>query len=182
MSDITIRSETEADYPAVADLIVEVFRETFGTGDEEASIVEQMRVLAPCISLVAVVDGELIGHLFISPVAFDDFPEVPVCTLGPVGVARSWQRQGVGTRLIQEGLAASRRAGYQVMTVTGDLNFYTRFGFVPIGETRLVTIFHTPHDMVLDLEPGTLARVSGLVDYPEPWHAFVEDENADDHS
>ena len=102
-------------------------------------------------------------------------------TPGPIAVVKSWQRQGVGTRLLQEGLAAARQAGYRLTVVTGDVNYYARFGFIPISETKLVTIFHTPHDMVLELQPGTLAGVSGLVDYPEPWHAFVE-EPSDDHS
>jgi len=175
MCDIIIRPETVDDYPVIAALIVEVFRETYGTGEEEAGIVEQMRHLAPCISLVAVANGTLIGHLFISPVALADFPEVPVCVLGPIGVARPWQRQGIGTRLMREGLAASRHAGYQAVFVTGDQQYYARFGFIPMGWTRLATLFDTPHDMVLELEPGVLARISGRVDYPVPWHAFVED-------
>lgn len=182
MSEITIRPETADDYAAIADLLLTTFRETYGTGPQEVEIVEKMRGLVPYISLVAVADGTLIGHIFISPVTLVDFPQVPVCTLGPIGVAKAWQRQGVGTRLMQEGLAASRQAGYRAVFLTGDGNYYSRFGFIPNSETKLHTIFHTPHDMVLELEPGTLAGVSGLVNYPEPWHAFVEEEHPDGHS
>jgi len=175
MTDIIIRPEEPSDAQAIADLLITTFRESYGTGPQEAGIVEQMRALAPCISLVAVNDGTLIGHIFISPVKLADFPDVPVCTLGPIAVAKAWQRQGVGARLMQEGLAASRQAGYRAVFLTGDSNYYARFGFISISETRLFTIFHTPHDMVLEMEPGTLAQVSDLVDYPQPWHAFVEE-------
>ncbi|MHB0935382.1 MAG: GNAT family N-acetyltransferase [Armatimonadota bacterium] len=175
MSEIFIRPETPDDYAAIAELLMTTFHESYGTGSEEAGVVEKLRNLVPYISLVAAVDGTLIGHIFISPVTLVDFPDVLACTLGPIAVERQWQRQGVGTRLMQEGLAASRRAEYQAMVLTGDCNYYSRFGFIPISETRLFSIFKTPHDMVLELEPGTLAQVSGLVDYPEPWHAFVEE-------
>jgi putative acetyltransferase len=180
MTNISIRAAGDADYPAITELLVTVFKESYGTGPEEAQIVEQMRRRSdpdPCISLVATVENTLIGYLFISPVTLRDFPEIPVCTLGPIGITRTWQRQGVGTRLMREGLAACRECGYQAVFLTGSAEYYARFGFVPISETSLVTIFNTSHDMVLELEPGLLARVSGLVEYPEPWLQFVEQDN-----
>jgi len=63
--------------------------------------------------------------------------------------------------------------GSEAVFVTGALKYYSRFGFVPISSTRLHTIFESEHDMVLELETGLLARVSGLVQYPPPWHAFL---------
>ena len=174
--DITIRPETRSDHEAIHALIVEVFRETYGTGEEEAGIVDQMRqetALGPYVSLVATRHDALVGHVFFSPVTLAEFRNVPVCTLGPVGVRRPWQRQGIGSQLIRNGLEQCKKHGYQAVFTTGSLEYYPRFGFAPISTTRLFTIFRTEHDMVLELKPGLLERVSGLVEYPKPWLASL---------
>ncbi len=178
MTDLRIRPEAPADYPVIERLLIETFRASYGTGPEEAEIVAQLRGIVPCIALVAEAEGAILGYNFISPAALAEYPAVPVAVLGPIGVRADCQRQGVGSRLMREGLAAARQAGYHAIVLTGDAHYYRRFGFIPISETRLQTIFHTPHDQVLELQPGTLARVSGLVTYPEPWLKFVPEEGA----
>lgn len=117
----------------------------------------------------------LIGQVFLSQVRLTDFGESFVCALGPVGLYAKWQRQGIGTRLIQEGLSQCKQHGYKAVFATGSLEYYSRFGFVPISETGLHMIFKSDHDMVLGLEDGILGKVSGLVDYPKPWHKFIEE-------
>ncbi|UCD27815.1 MAG: N-acetyltransferase [Planctomycetota bacterium] len=176
MSNVSIRSETPADQETIRDLIVEVFRETYGSGDAEAGIVDEMRRqvdIGTYISLVAVLNDTIVGHIFFSPVKLTDFPDIPVCVLGPVGVGRKWQKRGIGSLLIREGLEQCQGHGYRAVFTTGSLQYYLRFGFVPIGTTNLETIFKTEHDMVMELESGLLRRVSGLVEYPEPWRVFL---------
>ncbi len=178
MNKVLIRPETPADHRAVYDLIVKVFHETYGTGQAEADVVKQLRELVdlgPIVSLVAMDNETLVGQIFISSVTITDFPDIPVCTLGPVGVYAKWQRQGIGSRLITEGLALCKERGYKAAFTAGSLEYYPRFGFVPIGETRCHTIFRTDHDMAMELEPGILEQVSGPVFYPEPWHVFIEE-------
>lgn len=175
---ISIRTETPSDHSAIRDLIVEVFHETYGTGEPEATLVEQLRNHAdaePHVSLVALDNETLIGQVFFSRVTLIDFPKISVCTLGPVGLYAKWQKQGIGTRLIQEGLTQCKLLGYKAAFTTGSLEYYPRFGFVPIGKTRLHTSFNSDHDMVLELKHGILDKVSGLVDYPKSWHAFIEE-------
>ena len=177
-NEISIRAERPCDYSAVCDLILEVFHETYGSGEAEAALVEQLREQVDVglnVSLVALEQQNLIGQVFFSQVRLTDFEEVRVCALGPVGLYAKWQRQGVGTRLIQEGLSQCKQHGYKAVFATGSLEYYSRFGFVSISETHLHTIFKSDHDMVLELEDGILDKVSGLVDYPKPWHAFIEE-------
>ena len=177
-NEISIRAERACDYSAIRDLIVEVFHETYGSGEAEAALVEQLREqvdVGPNVSLVALENEILIGQVFFSQVRLTDFEEIRVCTLGPVGLYAKWQRQGIGARLIQEGLSQCKQHGYKAVFATGSLEYYGRFGFVPISETHLHTIFKSDHDMVLELEDGILEDVSGLVDYPKPWHAFIEE-------
>jgi putative acetyltransferase len=176
MDGITIRPEVEADHEAIRDMIVEVFSQTYGTGPDEADVVDRLREmpgLGPSFSLVATHDGKLIGHILYSPVKLIEHPDIPVCTLAPVGLYRDWQRKGIGSRLIREGLEMCVKAGYKAVFTTGSLEYYSRFGFTPLRGTSLHTLFNTEHDMALELEPGLLKKVSGLVDYPEPWHVFI---------
>lgn len=176
MDEISIRAETPSDYSAIRTLIAEVFHETYGSGEAEATLVERLRQRpehGANISLVAELDGVLVGHVFFSAVRLEDHPDIPVCALAPLGVYRQYQKQGIGSQLVQRGVKECANQGYRAVFVSGSLQYYPRFGFVPIGGTHLHTIFKSDHDMVLGLEHGILDKVSGLVDYPEPWHVFI---------
>lgn len=176
MNEITIRAETPSDYSAIRDLIIQVFRETYGSSEDEATLVERLRQrpdLGANISLVAELDGVLVGHIFFSAVRLADHPDVPVCALAPLGVYRQYQRQGIGSQLVRRGVRECRDQGYRAVFVSGSLEYYPRFGFIPIAGTLLHTVFESDHDLVLELERGLLDEVSGLVAYPEPWHVFL---------
>jgi len=152
-----------------------VFRETYGSGEAEATLVEQLRKQpehGPNVSLVAELDGVLVGPVFFSGVWLVSHPDIPVCVLASLGVYRQHQRQGIGSQLVREGLAGCADQGYKAVFVQGSLQYYPRFGFAPIGGRGLHTIFKSEHDMVLELERGLLGKVSGLVDYPRPWDVF----------
>ena len=73
---------------------------------------------------------------------------------------------------MQSGLKECAEKGYRAVFVQGSLQYYPRFGFIPIGTSQLYTIFESDHDMVLALEDGILDKVSGLVDYPIAWNVF----------
>ena len=176
MNEISIRAETPSDYSAIRDLIVEVFHETYGSGEAEATLVERLRrrpEQGANISLVAELDGVLVGHIFFSAVRLEDHPGVSVCALAPLGVYRQYQKQGIGSQLVHKGVKECANQGYKAVFVSGSLQYYPRFGFIPIGDTHLHTIFQSDHDMVLELERGILDGVSGLVEYPEPWQVFM---------
>ena len=153
------------------------FSETYGSGEAEANIVEKLRSDSgdgPALSLVAEVDGTLAGHIFFSAVRLTDFPNIPISALGPLGILRHYQRQGIGSKLVSVGLEKCAKLGYEMSVTQGSLEYYPRFGFMPIAETKLHTTFDSDHDMVMAFKPDLLAQVSGLVDYPQPWHVFAE--------
>jgi len=174
-SQTVIRAEAPSDYDAIRRLIVVVFRETYGSGPAEAALVEQLRKgheYGQNVSLVAELDGLIVGHVFFSGVRLTEHPDILVCALAPLGVSRQQQRQGVGSQLVRAGLADCLAKGYKVVFVQGSLEYYPRFGFVPIGNTRLRTVFNSDHDMVMELEQGALGKVAGLADYPKAWDVF----------
>ena len=175
MGKLSIRPELSSDHGAIHHLVSEIFQQTYGSGDKEAALVEQLRLrpeYGPTISLVADMDGVVVGHVLFSAVRLVERPDIAVCALAPLGVVRQHQKQGIGSKLIRGGLQECAQQGYQAVFVQGSLEYYTRFGFNPISRTRLQTIFKSDHDMVLELAAGVLDQASGLVDYPAPWSVF----------
>jgi putative acetyltransferase len=117
----------------------------------------------------------VVGHIFFSTVQLEDHPGISVYALGPLCVYRQYQKQGIGSKLVEKGIKECVNQGYKIVIVQGSLQYYARFGFIPIDRTRLHTIFASRHDMVLELENSILSGVKGLIDYPKPWQVFKED-------
>ena len=124
-----IRSEQPADYAAVADVHIQAF----GNHSDEATIVALLRQRAaydPDLSLVAEVDGKIVGHAFFMPymVQFTGIP-IPAVNLAPLGILPDYQRQGIGSALIEEGHAIARSKGYDIAFLLGHSTYYPRFGY-----------------------------------------------------
>ena len=104
-----IRMEQNQDIPAIHSLIQAAFQDAPHTSHTEHLIVEALRhAQALTISLVAEVEGRIIGHVAISPVSISS-GATDWYGLGPVSVLPDMQRQGVGSRLIETVLAQLRK-------------------------------------------------------------------------
>jgi putative acetyltransferase len=86
--------------------------------------------------------------------------------LAPVAVLPEFQKKGIGSHLICEGLERCRDAGYQIVVVLGDHTFYERFGFSRAGDYGLGNEYGVDEDfMAIELSEGALAQVTGTVKY-----------------
>ena len=117
---------------------------------------------------MAELDERPLGHAVFSPVGIDggDFFGSAV-GLGPVAVHPDHQRLGVGSLLIETGLARLKSAGHDVVVVLGHPGYYPRFGFRPAHELGLGCTFPVPPDvfMAQELQRGALKDVKGTVHY-----------------
>jgi putative acetyltransferase len=159
--------EIRAERPDDAAAITAVNDEAFG-GTAESRLVESIRRSGcPTISLVAVSSGLIVGHIFFSPIALESHPSIAGIGLAPMAVLPAFQRQGIGSRLVEAGLQAGRNAGYELAVVLGHVDFYPRFGFRAARELGLTSIYTEAGDasMALELRPGALAGRAGLVTY-----------------
>lgn len=140
----------------------------FGRPDE-AELVDALRANAsPTISLVAVVDEQLAGHIFFSPVTVEsDGGVFTAMGLAPMAVLPEHQNQGIGSRLVREGLRECRRLGHDIVFVLGHPKYYPRFGFAPSSLKGLRSEYDVPDEvfMVSELVPGALGGRRGLVKY-----------------
>jgi putative acetyltransferase len=102
-----------------------------GVGSAETRLVDELRTdhdIIAALSIVAVVDGDIIGHVIGSRASIADRPSIG---LGPLGVLPAWQRRGVGQALMHAVLAAADALDEPVVALLGDPEYYCRFGFAP---------------------------------------------------
>lgn len=156
-----IRPERPGDEAPIA----AVHDAAFG-GPDEAGIVARLRAgqaWIPGLSLVAEVDGVVVGHsvssrAWLVPDAGDAgrAGPVPILALGPVGVLPAWQRRGVGSGLVAVGIEAARGMGERLIVVLGHSTYYPRFGFRPARAVGIEPPAAWPDAawMALDLRPG----------------------------
>ena len=162
--NILVRTESPADIIAIHKINVLAFGRP-----NEADLVEALRKNArPFLSLVAVLENRAVGHICFSPVSIES-GDGPTAALGlaPMAVLPEYQRQGIGTRLIREGMEACRRVNHPVIFVLGHPDFYSRFGFVPASSKGLRCEYPVPDNvfMVAELTHGALEGRKGLVKY-----------------
>src|SRR5512136_1646362 len=126
---IIIRSETDADVGAIAEVTVAAFKTLEISNHTEQFIIAALRIAkALTISLVAEVDGRVIGHIAFSPLTISDGTR-NWYGLGPVSVLPEYQRQGIGKALIREGLSRLKAMKAQGCCLVGHPDYYRKFGF-----------------------------------------------------
>lgn len=128
-TEIVIRSETDADAGTIAEVTTAAFSTLPISNHTEQFIIAALRAAkALTVSLVAEMDGRVIGHIAFSPVAMSD-GSPGWYGLGPVSVLPEYQRQGIGGALIQEGLSRLKGLGARGCCLVGHPEYYNRFGF-----------------------------------------------------
>lgn len=127
--EITIRPETDADIEAINNITVDAFAALDISNHTEQFIVAALRLAqALSLSLVAEVDGRVVGHIAFSPITLSDgTPDW--YGLGPVSVVPDMQRQGIGSALIEEGLSRLKKIGARGCCLVGHPEYYPKFGF-----------------------------------------------------
>jgi len=165
---VVIRTEESFDWGAIAD----VHRACFPT-EGEARLVDALRAAGRLtISLVAIADDAVIGHVAFSPVTVAGGQTG--LGLGPIGVLESHRRQGIGAGLVRTGLLACKTADYAWAVVLGDPAYYGRFGFEPAATFGLADEFGGgEHFQAIELTASGLPTGAGLVRYAPEFNAFL---------
>jgi putative acetyltransferase len=157
---IEIREEGPGDVATIRD----VNKLAFGQ-DQEGNIVDALRSNgAVLLSLVATLNGRVVGHIMYSPLSLC---EVIGAGLGPMAVLPEHQRQGIGSQLVEAGNQRLEEAGCPFIIVVGHANFYPRFGFRPATAYGITCEWEVPDEvfMVLVLDQAKMHGVSGLAKY-----------------
>ena len=150
-----------------------VNEQAFG-GSSEANAIEQLRAReALTLSLVAVIDDQVVGHILFTPIEIvAPDRSWPGLGLAPLAVLPEYQRRGIGSALMDAGLEECRRLGCDRLIVLGHPDYYPRFGFERASQHHVRFEFEAPDEacMILALQPGALDGVSGVAKYQPEWN------------
>jgi putative acetyltransferase len=166
-----VRRERPADEAAARRVQVEAFATADADEPVEAALLDQLRAdpgWIPELSLVAELDGEVVGHVVCTRGRVGD-GSAPAVGLGPIGVQPSHQGDGVGSGLVHAVVAAAEARGEALVALLGDPAYYSRFGFAAAADQGVEAPDPTwgAYFQVRVLDPG--AEVLGPFVYAEPF-------------
>jgi putative acetyltransferase len=166
---MVVRPELPGDVPSIRQVHELAFGQRL-----EADLVDRLRRSCPeLLSLVALDDGALTGHILFTPVAVAG---VTGMGLGPMSVLPSRQGRGIGSALVTHGLDLLRDRGCPFVVVVGHPGYYPRFGFERASRLGLRCRWDAVPDeafMALVFSPPAMAGVSGVVSYREEFDGLA---------
>jgi len=173
MKSLTIRTENPCDYDRVVKLTEEAFADLEISDHNEGKLVEKLRRSPNFIdelSLVAELDGQVIGHILFTPILIVNGAEkFESLVLAPVSVLPEFQKMGVGGQLIRAGHQKALELGFYSAILLGHPQYYPRFGYKPASKWGIKSPILLPSDdvfMAVELKEGALSNVSGIVVFP----------------
>lgn len=169
---LTIRQETEQDYPEVYQLIKTAFSTAEHADGTEQDLVVRLRnsrAFIPELSLVAEQNGTLVGYILFTKACL---PQTAALALAPLAVLPTSQQQGVGTALIKEGHRIAKALGYEISVVLGSEQYYPRMGYRPASEFGIVPPFEVSEKnfMAINLTAQAL-ECHGTLEYDAAFFA-----------
>jgi putative acetyltransferase len=176
---LKIRNTTGADLNDV----LHVESQAFGH-EKEAELVNGLLSdpsATPLLSLLAFNDRQAVGHILFTRVRLSDTQDTASAViLAPLAVIPDAQGQGIGGKLIEEGLRLLSETGVELVFVLGHPEYYPRHGFKPAGSLGFDAPYPIPEEhadawMVQELRPGVIGSVRGkvvcadILNQPEHW-------------
>jgi putative acetyltransferase len=129
LKNLLIRDEKSTDYKAISEVTLAAFEKMEISNHTEQFIIEALRsAKALSVSLIAEVDGRVVGHIAFSPVTMSDGTK-DWYGLGPVSVHPDFQHKGIGKALIREGLSRLKDLKAKGSCLVGHPQYYRQFGF-----------------------------------------------------
>ena len=170
---IKIREEKAEDIEAIRAVNDRAFNQP-----QEGLVIEKLRNSGcDILSLVAVKDNEIAGHILFSPVVLDDHPDVRGgMGLAPMAVLQEFQGLGIGSKLVREGIKRLRKRPVPFIIVLGHEHYYPRFGFEPASKYGIKCQWEgIPGGvfMIMILDRGRMKDVKGVARYRDEFNEAI---------
>jgi len=167
MHDIIIRQERADDKEDIYTLVKTAFAQAEHTDGKEQDLVNKLRVggsYIPELTLVAEHAGKIVGFIMFTKITIGDSIEV---ALAPLAVAPTFQRTGIGSKLITTGHGRASALGYHYSVVLGSEDYYPQFGYERAANVGIHAPFDVPSEnfMVHRLQRSDKI-IEGIVGYP----------------
>jgi putative acetyltransferase len=165
---ILIKNERERDYRIVEELTREAFWNLYVPGCNEHFILHNLRNnvdFIPELDCIAEKEGQIVGQIVYSRAKIVDTQGIAreVITFGPVSVLPEFQKQGIGSALINHTISIARDMSYPAICIYGDPRYYSRFGF-RCGEKYDIKTADDKYAVALlamELKQGALNNMTG---------------------
>ena len=168
--NIFIRPEEKSDYSDIKKVNDLAFKQK-----NEGLMIEKLRdnpkFLAE-LSLVAIVDDEIVGHILFFPVDIkNESKSTKSLSLAPMAVHPDFQNKKIGSLLVKEGLKKAAECGFTSVIIVGHPKYYPKFGFKPASLWNIKLPFEIPDEvfMALELKSDGLKDCKGIVEYPKEY-------------
>lgn len=170
MTRVEIRQSTAADLAAISDLALAAFG--IPEGAEIVGLIDALlrdATARPVLSLVATIDGVVVGHVLFTRVRLEPAgTDVAAALLAPLAVHPDHQSRGIGGQLVAAGLRHLADTGVGLVFVLGHPGYYPRFGFSAAGVRGLSAPYPIPEKnadawMVLELRAGAIPNACSRV-------------------
>lgn len=165
--ELIIREENKIDIQFISELINHCF-----INEDEKTLVDLLRKrenFTQQLSIVAEDDRKIVGYLLLNPIELKTEKYlIRTVWLEPLCINPLMRRKGIGTKLVTYGITIAKKLGFESIFVTGDLAFYSRFGFCKGEKYGIKPSISIRPDafLVLELKEKSLPNKGQLI-YPE---------------
>lgn len=122
---MNVREEKDTDIVEITNIHNQAFK-----GSVEGKIVKNLRKNKNLtISLVCEMENKIVGHIAYSPMYVKN--GTVGLGLAPVAVLPEFQKQGIGSALINKGNEIAFSKGFSKIFVLGEPDYYPKFNFEP---------------------------------------------------
>lgn len=183
--NLVLRKVNPNDYKEVEILTREAFWNVYMPGCCEHLVIHNMHKDKRSIEkleLVAVCDNKIVGHIAYTKGQIKGIDNDTFVTFGPISIMPEFQGKGIGGKLILDTLEKATKLGYSAVFITGDNNYYSRFGFEPASKygihmEGIPMEDEAPFFMVKTLKDDALKDVSGFYIFDDCYN--VDEETVD---
>lgn len=163
---LEIRQENKNDYDEVYNVVKKAFETAEHSDGNEQDLVSQLRTsdaFIPELSLVAIKDNRIVGYILFTKIKIGKSEEL---ALAPLAVLPEYQRQGIGSELIEQGHTIAKKLVYHYVVVLGSEKYYPRFGYVSAIKFGISAPFNVPSENFMAKKlKDTNKEIKGIVKY-----------------
>lgn len=166
----TIRTEEKNDNEQIYDVNKLAFQQ-----EDESKLIEKIRKgknFIPELSIVAEIDNRIVGHILFSKIKIIGDSGYESLALAPMAVIPEFQRRGIGSDLIKNGLDKAKKLGFDSIIVLGHKEYYPKFGFQRASKWGIKCPFEVLDEvfMAIELTEKALEGKAGIVEYPDEFN------------
>ena len=163
---IEIRQESQKDYKEVYMAVKTAFETAEHSDGNEQDLVVALRnsdSFIPELSLVAVKEDKIVGYILFTKIKIENHEEI---ALAPLAVLPEYQKQGIGSMLIEQGHKIAKKLEYHYSIVLGSENYYPKFGYIPAIQYGIQAPFDVADEnfMAVKLNDADI-EIKGVVQY-----------------